>query len=240
MLATACAAEGYRSTANCPLILRLHGGCGGSRLMLASGLRAQVRWRRAYLAEAAHVARHQRLATHARVADCGAKHTHSRLVSRPWTNHRVPSYLQGNVVRIEAWWEGGRQASQPRPSAGGAGGQASGPLHGRDLRRLLSQPPQQQQEIREGQGEQQSQKQSEQQQEEERQRQQAALEEPPPVNFLPHAQMPNFREPAETVLTAIRVTFARGLTQVRLMGCNASAAAMTLCQRSSVRPGAAR
>jgi hypothetical protein len=42
MLTTACVAEGYRSTENCPLALHLHGGCGGSRLMLASGLRAQV------------------------------------------------------------------------------------------------------------------------------------------------------------------------------------------------------
>lgn len=42
MLATACAAEGHRTTATCPLSLTLHGGCGGSRLMLASGLRAQV------------------------------------------------------------------------------------------------------------------------------------------------------------------------------------------------------
>jgi hypothetical protein len=43
MLDTACVAEGFRSAAACPLTLRAHGGCGGSRLMLASGLRAQVR-----------------------------------------------------------------------------------------------------------------------------------------------------------------------------------------------------
>jgi hypothetical protein len=42
MLATACAAEGYHTGRACPLAAALHGGCGGSRLMLASGLRAQV------------------------------------------------------------------------------------------------------------------------------------------------------------------------------------------------------
>jgi len=39
-----------------------------------------------------------------------------------------------------------------------------------------------------------------------------------PVNYLPHAQMPKFWEPVETVLVAIRVTFARGLSQVSCRG----------------------
>jgi hypothetical protein len=40
---TACAAEGRAATAgDCPIAVAFHGGCGGSRLMLASGLRAQV------------------------------------------------------------------------------------------------------------------------------------------------------------------------------------------------------
>ena len=38
---TACGAEGYRSPGSCPLGLRLHGGCGGSRLQVASALRSQ-------------------------------------------------------------------------------------------------------------------------------------------------------------------------------------------------------
>lgn len=42
MLTTACTAEGYPSRARCPLSLALHGGCGGGRLALAAGVRAQV------------------------------------------------------------------------------------------------------------------------------------------------------------------------------------------------------
>ena len=38
----------------------------------------------------------------------------------------------------------------------------------------------------------------------------------PLSDYLPHSQMPRFQEPADTVLTAVRLTFARGLTQVTL------------------------
>ena len=107
---------------------------------------------------------------------------------------------QGNVIRIETWWEGGQQ----KPKAGQAG-----------QRSLLSQGPQQQQ-MSERQQQESMQGVQEQRRQDGGKEQQLrqVQEEPPLVNFLPHTQMPNFREPAETVLTAVRVTFARGLTQV--------------------------
>jgi hypothetical protein len=96
-----------------------------------------------------------------------------------WKPHNLPLLLpagQGNVVRIEAWWEGGgaRPAALPAAEATPA-----------------SQPQQQSRH--------------------------SAVQEagaPPMVNFLPHTQMPAFREPRETILVAVRVTFARGLVQV--------------------------
>lgn len=39
-LAAACQSEGFHGTGGCPLTLRLHGSCGGSRLQVAAGLRS--------------------------------------------------------------------------------------------------------------------------------------------------------------------------------------------------------
>ncbi|KAI8467254.1 MAG: hypothetical protein J3K34DRAFT_523859 [Monoraphidium minutum] len=174
LLSTACAAEGYRTTGSCPLTLKLHGGCGGSRLMLASGLRAQ-----------------------------------------------------GPVVKIEAWWEGGKRS--PPAAAGQAQRWLLAEAGEQQQHRMAEGKEQQQQQAQQQDGGQQQQdgggqerqapgagggedaRRRQQEQEAERRRQ---LEEPALVNFLPHAQMPSFREPQDTVLTAVRLTFARGLTQV--------------------------
>ncbi|GBF89237.1 hypothetical protein Rsub_02114 [Raphidocelis subcapitata] len=140
LLSTACVAEGHRSGARCPLSLVMHGGCGGSRLMLASGLRAQ-----------------------------------------------------GNVVRLEVWWEGG----------GGSHHQHQ---------QLQHQPQPQQQ----GQGQQ----------------------GPIPLSaYLPHTQMPELAAPRDTVLSAVRLTFARGLSQV--IGSEAAASAASPRAAYSFRDGEA-
>jgi hypothetical protein len=81
--------------------------------------------------------------------------------------------MQGNVVRLEVWWEGG----------GGSHHQHQ---------QLQHQPQPQQQ----GQGQQ----------------------GPTPLSaYLPHTQMPEPAAPRDTVLSAVRLTFARGLSQVRSM-----------------------
>lgn len=103
------------------------------------------------------------------------------------------SLLQGNVARIEVWWQGGAarrqliEAGQRQQQAvadtSASAGAASPPGK-------AAAAPQQQQ-------------------------QQPAPQPAPLSVYLPHAQMPSFREPGDTVVTAVRLTFARGLVQVR-------------------------